>query len=231
MDDRENVKAGLLSDGEQGGHLLLEESEAVGTGLNAGPYYTYAEYLKLKLEGYYELIRGCLVKMPAPLDPHQAVLGELSYQAQTHVRTGACVHRESPYDVVLFPEGFDGPKETAGGANTVVQPDLCVICDRSKIRRRGCFGAPDFVVEVTSDATEVKDRTTKVLLYEEAGVSEYWIVDPKRRLFELRVLADGRYPTHPTILKAGAHAKSEALRGFSVSVDEVFAAILPGTEA
>ena len=196
--------------GEEG--QLLREPD-----LNA--YHTYEDYYHYQLEGAYELVKGWLRKMAAPLDAHQAAAGEVYFQLRAQLDAKACVVRQAPYDVRLF----------AGQAklqHTVVQPDICIICDRSKIDLRGCNGAPDLIVEVISKKTATYDRTTKLTLYEQAGVPEYWIIDYMLRRCERRQLnRDGRYPL-PDLFGAGDVVESLTLDGLSVDVDAVFAALL-----
>lgn len=187
-------------------------------------YHSYADYLRYRTEGFYELIKGYLVKMPAPLDPHQVVVGELLALARLHVKRSGCLARVAPYDVRLFA----GEPESQ---TTVVQPDVCIICDRSKIDRRGCNGAPDLVIEVLSPSTAERDRTTKVALYEEAGVPEYWIVDTELRRLEVRTFAERSLTGTqlydlPVLHYAGEVVRSFAVEGFTVDIDEVFAELL-----
>ena len=195
--------------GEEG--QLLREPD-----LNA--YHTYDDYYHYQLEGAYELVKGWLRKMAAPLDAHQAVVTCVTSILFHHFHPERCTVRVSPYDVRLF----------AGQAqlqDTVVQPDICIICDRSKIDLRGCNGAPNLIVEVISKKTATYDRTTKLTLYEQAGVPEYWIIDYTLRRFERRHLAsDGRYPL-PDLFGPGDVVESLTLDGLSVKIDDVFAVL------
>ena len=177
-------------------------------------FYTYADYLRMELKGRWELIKGYLREMSAPRDPHQVAVHAIGGELRTYLKRRPCTSRIAPYDVRLFPKG----DETDG---TVVQPDVCVICDRSKITRRGCVGSPDLCIEVLSKWTERHDRTTKTTLYEQAGVREYWIVDLKIERIEQRVIeADGFYPL-PTLYLRGQEIESEVVPGFRVSVTEL----------
>lgn len=191
---------------------MLREPDLTG-------YHSYADYYQYQTEGYYELIKGWLVKMAGPREAHQAMLAPIFRILDAHFGLQGCLVRLAPYDVRLFhglPEAQD----------TVVQPDICVICDRSKIDGRGCNGAPDLCIEIISKSSAKHDRTTKVTLYEQAGVREYWIVDYKLRRIERRTLtAAGRYPL-PTLYGVGENVISEALPGLELSVDQVFAAVI-----
>ena len=154
--------------------------------------YSYADYLNWQFEELVELWRGKIMRrMSAPTDRHQAVVGEFHYLFKAYLRRQRCQVRVAPYDVRL-PQ----PGSTADQAiYTVVQPDLCIICDPSKIEKRGCLGAPDLVIEVTSPSTAARDWRDKFDLYEEAGVQEYWIVDPLGQDVSafVRDAATGRY--------------------------------------
>jgi Uma2 family endonuclease len=130
--------------------------------------YTYKDYLALDDGRRYELIDGVIYNMAAPSDGHQAILGELYYQFRGYLRGKRCFVRIAPYDVKL-------------DDRNVVQPDLAVVCDRTKKNERGCFGAPDLVVEAVSPSSINRDNLTKLNLYTKAGVREYWLVYPDEK--------------------------------------------------
>ena len=138
--------------------------------------YSYADYLTWQFTELVELLRGKIMRrMSAPTDAHQAVVGELHRRLANHLYRQPCQVRVAPYDVRLPKSG-----STADAAiYTVVQPDLCVICDPGKIEPRGCLGPPDLIIEITSPRTIARDWKDKFDLYEEAGVGEYWIVLPQ----------------------------------------------------
>ena len=124
-----------------------------------------------------ELIRGKIYKMsPAPTSKHQIVVGNLHGIVWNFLRGKSCKVFTAPFDVRLP----SAPKKKADKEiSTVVQPDLCVICDLEKIDERGCLGAPDWIVEILSKFTSAKDLNEKFSVYEEAGVREYWVVHPQ----------------------------------------------------
>ncbi len=137
--------------------------------------YSYADYLTWQFTELVELLRGKIMRrMSAPTDQHQAVVGELHALIHTHLRRQSCQVRVAPYDVRLPQRGTTADQ----AIHTVVQPDICVICDPTKIERRGCLGAPDLIIEVLSPGTAARDWKDKFDLYEEGGVGEYWIVSP-----------------------------------------------------
>ncbi|MGI4867123.1 MAG: Uma2 family endonuclease [Janthinobacterium lividum] len=137
--------------------------------------YSYADYLTWQFTELVELVRGKIMRrMSAPTDQHQAVVGDLHALIHNHLRRQQCQVRVAPYDVRLPQRGTTADQ----AIYTVVQPDVCVICDPTKIERRGCLGAPDLIVEVLSPGTAARDWQDKFDLYEESGVGEYWIVAP-----------------------------------------------------
>jgi len=171
----------------------------------------------LEFEEMVELIRGKIFKMsPAPNSYHQEILGNLHGQFFNFFRANPCKVYLAPFDVVLPIENKSKHKST-----TVVQPDLCVICDLTKIDEAGCFGAPDFVAEIISESTSKKDLNDKYEVYEEAGVREYWIIFPKDEVINRYILIDGKFRLD------GVFSKSDSASLFiypdlTFDVDEVF---------
>jgi Uma2 family endonuclease len=120
---------------------------------------------------------------------HQALLVELSTQFHNCLIGKNCQVFVAPFDVRL-PYGGEKDEET----QVVVQPDLLVICDRSKLKGTGCFGAPDLVVEIVSPASGKIDRILKFNQYERAAIKEYWILDPDERALSVFKLGEnGKY--------------------------------------
>lgn len=141
--------------------------------------YTYADYLTWKFEDFVELIQGKIFKMSAPVTAHQEWVGEFHWQIKTYLHKQSCKVFVAPFDVRLLNEN----KSTADkDIYTVVQPDICVICDKEKIDKRGGIGAPDFIIEVVSKSTVGRDMREKYALYESAGVREYWVVFPQDKM-------------------------------------------------
>ncbi len=134
--------------------------------------YTIDDYLALPDEQRVELIDGVIYDMGAPTSPHQLIGGEVHRQISNyiHAKKGQCIPFIAPIDVQLDCDN-----------RTMVQPDVLIVCDRSKINRRRVFGAPDFVLEVLSPSTKNKDIFIKGVKYMEAGVKEYWLVDPMKK--------------------------------------------------
>lgn len=151
--------------------------------------YTYADYMKFEYDHMVELIKGKIFKMsPAPKLYHQQISMSLSAAIFQHFVSKNCQVLSAPTDVILPIRNQKKNKAT-----TVVQPDILIVCDPSKLVSEGCLGAPDFIVEILSDSTAKKDMNDKYQVYEESGVREYWIVMPKEQLVEVFHLENGKY--------------------------------------
>jgi Uma2 family endonuclease len=153
--------------------------------LDLNKRYTYQDYLSWQFDELVELIRGKIVRMsPAPNTGHQRISSNLHGQLWSFLRGKNCQVFSAPFDVRL----------PVGENETVVQPDICVICDPEKLDHRGCKGAPDWIIEILSKSTAQKDLTDKFELYEQAGVHEYWAVHPEEGTVLIYRLDDaGRY--------------------------------------
>jgi len=179
--------------------------------------YTYSDYMNFQIDEMVEIIRGKLFRMsPAPGSTHQKVSVNLTGMLWSHFRNKSCKLFPGPFDVIL-PE----TNKSIEYSTTVVQPDLCVICDRSKIKERGCFGAPDWVIEILSPHTSKKDIQLKYEVYEDAGVKEYWVVMPKQQIVEVYILNEGKYIRH------GAFAWEDKITSYlfpeiDIDLSEVF---------
>ncbi len=151
--------------------------------------HSYADYLSWPNDLRYELIDGVAYLMsPAPARRHQEIVGEVFRQASNSLAGKPCRAFIAPLDVRL-PEADEADERI----DTVVQPDVLVVCDPSKLDEKGMRGAPDWVVEVLSPATSSHDQTVKLAAYERAGVPEVWLVHPSDRLVTVYRLAAGAY--------------------------------------
>jgi Uma2 family endonuclease len=152
-------------------------------------YHTYADYCSWPDDVRYELIDGVAYAMgPAPVRRHQGILLELARQVANTLEGSPCRPYIAPFDVRL-PKAEESDNEV----DTVVQPDLVVICDRAKLDDKGCRGAPDWVVEVLSPSTAGHDQILKRALYQRVGVREYWLVHPVDRIVTIYTLNSGSY--------------------------------------
>jgi len=148
--------------------------------------YTYSDYLEWDDDKRWELIDGVPILMNAPSWQHQKVSSNLHWLLYSMLKGKPCEVFYAPFDVRLNADTFD---------NTVVQPDLLVICDVTKLEKTGCKGAPDFVIEILSPSTSSHDRVLKFDLYRKAGVKEYWIVDPEIKKVFTHILSNDDYIT------------------------------------
>ena len=179
--------------------------------------YTYADLLEWDDGTRYELYDGVPTALASPSDSHQRVLTALLLQIGNYLEGKRCNIYPAPFDVRLFQTAKDRPEDVG----TVVQPDLMVVCDHSKVDRHGVHGAPDLVIEILSDSTRRIDRLTKFNLYQRAGVREYWIVDPDAYTVAVHLLQDGQYGS-PDFYAANAIIPVSILDDCVVDLTRVF---------
>jgi Uma2 family endonuclease len=147
--------------------------------------YTYTDYLAWETDKRYEIIDGEAYMMSSPTVAHQTISGELFGQFWNFLKAKPCRVFSAPLDVRLF------PKED-GSDNTVVQPDLLVVCDPSKLMDgKSCRGAPDLVIEILSPSNAGGTLLLKFNQYLLAGVREYWVVIPETREIQVHILEKG----------------------------------------
>jgi len=177
--------------------------------------FTYADYKdwELKPGERYELIYGEPYAMPAPNSRHQEILTELASQFHAYLRKKPCRVYPAPYDVRLFYEDDESD-------DTVVQPDITIMCDKEKRGEEGCRGAPDLVVEILSPSNTAIEMQRKFRLYQEAGVREYWVVDPENKALTVHCFQEDTISSR--IYGSSGTAPVSILQGFNISLDEVF---------
>ncbi len=151
--------------------------------------FTFVDYLMGDGEDRFEIIDGNAVMMAPPSSTHQWVLMELAGQLHAYLKGKNCRVFPAPFGVRPFEKDGDLPEDV----RTVVEPDISVICDLSKVDRHGCKGAPDLIIEILSPSTARMDRFIKYDMYQQAGVREYWIVDPDTKTVMVHTLEDGHY--------------------------------------
>ncbi|WP_019907722.1 Uma2 family endonuclease [Thermoanaerobacter indiensis] len=154
--------------------------------------YTYSDYLKLEDGERVELIEGNFVAMsPSPSRIHQKIITEISRVIGNFIKEKnlECEVYVAPFDVRLIDKD-----ETEENCKNVVQPDISVICDKSKLDDKGLKGAPDFIIEVVSPSNASIDYVKKLYLYEKFKVKEYWIVNPiSKNIFVYKLDEKGQY--------------------------------------
>lgn len=189
--------------------------------LKRGGRYTYADYLRWSGSSGEELIDGThyVREPPAPSPSHQGIVVELCYQVRAALESKPCRVYVAPFDVRL-------PKSTEEDdqVDTVVQPDVFIVCDLEKIDARGMRGAPDWLAEVLSPHTVRHDKVVKLRVYERAGVREVWIVDPLARTLTVYRLEGGRYGK-AIDLDLNGKTPIAAVPGVTIDWDEVLARI------
>jgi Uma2 family endonuclease len=160
--------------------------------VNGGESYTYGDY-KTWGDGRWELIDGSAFDMsPSPGAAHQSVHSNLMAALLPYFIGAPCRVFSAPFDVLfpvgdLFPLGGENPDDIA----TVLEPDIMILCDMSKLRPYGILGAPDVVFEILSPSTSARDLNDKLLVYERGGVKEYIVVDPDNRIVTAYRRGDG----------------------------------------
>ncbi len=149
--------------------------------------YTFADCLTWDEKERIEIINGEAFLMAPPTRVHQKISGEIFRQLANFLEGKKCEVYPAPFAVRLFEQTGDAPEDV----DTMVEPDITVVCDSNKLDKYGCKGAPDLVIEVLSPSTLRHDRLTKLNLYQRAGVREYWIVDPENRSVQVLTLTNG----------------------------------------
>lgn len=177
--------------------------------------YTYTDYLLWQFSERVELIKGFIQKMsPAPSSNHQSVSYNLTVCLAQNFRRKPCRVFVAPFDVKLSIKS--AKKDT-----TIVQPDLCVICDENKIDDKCCNGSPDLIVEIISPNNRKHDLQTKFNLYLEAEVQEYWLVDPSDKMILIYSLKNNEYLGSKPFIE-GEKIKSQLFPDLDIAVDDVF---------
>ena len=183
--------------------------------LDENKTYTYADYFLWRLKERVELLKGKIFKMsPAPARVHQAILRNINRKFDTYFQNRPCELYFAPFDVRL-------PNKN-GEIFTVVQPDLCVICDLNKLDDKGCIGAPDLIVEILSPGNTKKEMKNKYCIYEESGVLEYWLVHPLDKSIQVFVLKDDIYIGLQPVIE-GEIITSKTFPELSFSTEQIFA--------
>ena len=180
--------------------------------------YTYADYLQWKFEERLELFRGKIFKLSAPNTRHQDISRNILVPIALFLKMKPCKVFAAPFDVRLPVKNKKKDDEVI----TVVQPDICVICDQTKIDSRGCCGAPDLVVEILSPGNSKKEIRLKHELYEEAGVKEYWIVNPEEENIVVFILNEEGELSGLKMYASGDTIQSIAVPGLNINLSEIF---------
>ena len=179
--------------------------------------YSYADYLRWNIPEMVELIKGKVFKMSAaPRRIHQKISGILFNQLYNFLEFIKCEVYEAPFDVRL---PVNSKKNDA--IYTVVQPDICVICDLEKLDEAGCCGAPDLIIEILSPGNNIKELNYKFEVYEESGVKEYWLFSPENQYLQINKLVNGKYQSSKPYT-SGDIITTNILPSFELDLEAVF---------
>ena len=188
--------------------------------LDLNGVYSYADYLSWKFEQAVELIKGKILPMAAPNVRHQRISWQLSGFVFNALRNNTCRAFAAPFDVRLYDK--QKSKHTDQPIYTVVQPDMCIICDTNKLDEQGCQGAPDLIVEILSKGNSKKEMRLKKDLYEENQVREYWVFDPERESVTQFVLNEqGVYKTVNFVF-SDEILTSAIFEGLKIDLSQIF---------
>jgi len=200
-----------IFDEEEGEYMKVEEPDPL---LN----YSYADYMKWPFIERLELLRGKIFKLSAPNTSHQKVGGKLYFELYGFLKGKTCQVFIAPFDIRLPVKNRKKDDEIT----TVVQPDICIVCDPAKIDARGVCGAPDLIVEILSPGNSKKELRLKHEIYEESGVREYWVIDPTEEFLMVFLPAtDGKFMA-PKIYTPGDRLATDVVPGFTIDVAEIF---------
>lgn len=184
--------------------------------LDLSKQYTYSDYLTWWFEERVELIKGFILKMsPAASRSHQSLSGNLFREFSVFLKHKKCKVYHAPFDVRLKRVMSDNE------AITVVQPDICIICNDDFLDDKGCNGPPDLIVEILSLSNSKHDLVTKFQLYEEAKVGEYWIAYPYEKVLDVYHLQNNKYELFKKYTEEDA-VEVKALPGLVIELKDVF---------
>lgn len=180
--------------------------------------YTYADYLSWDEDERIEIIDGKPIMQATPSRKHQQISFEICRQLGNYLEGKTCKAYAAPFTVRLFETNEDIPDNI----KTIVEPDISIICDKNKLDDRGCKGAPDMVIEILSPSTAAYDALTKLDKYQQAGVKEYWIVDPEEKTVRVYLLEGDFYKT-PGLYLPPDRIKVSVLEDCTIDLSNVFA--------
>lgn len=179
--------------------------------------YTFGDVLEWEEGELVEIIEGEVLLFSTPSRFHQDISGEMFRQLANYLDGKKSRVYAAPFAVRLFEQDGDTPEDV----DTMVEPDLSVVCDRNKLDKYGCKGAPDLVIEILSPSTQRHDRLVKLNLYQRAGVREYWIVSPEDQTVQVLTLSNGLLLPHE-VYGRGDIARVNVLEGCFIDLGKVF---------
>ena len=182
-------------------------------------HFSFADTLTWDEGERIEIIYGEAYMMAPPLRVHQQVLFSISRKIADFLDGKTCEIYVAPFAVRPFAEDGDRPEDV----DTMVEPDITVVCDPSKLDKYGCKGAPDLVIEILSPSTRTHDLRVKYQLYQKAGVREYWIVDPENQTVQVFTPDETGFYGAPEVYTAKAVVPVSLWENFSVDLADIFA--------
>ena len=183
--------------------------------------YTYADYLEWEGPQRYQLFNGEVFQMASPSVEHQAISGEIFYQFYNWLKGKPCRVFAAPLDLRLFPK-----KDKSD--NTIVQPDLLVVCDNNKIDKGSINGAPDLVIEIVSPSNSHSELFLKFQYYLKAGVREYWVIDPQRKNVQVHLYENSHYIT--TLYEDNECIPVTILPGLEIATEDLWKVVFNNEE-
>lgn len=188
--------------------------------LDVNGVYSYADYLTWQFEQAVEIIKGKLMPMAAPNRKHQHISWQLSGAFFNTLKGYPCQAYAAPFDVRLY----DRKKSFKANNHvfTVIQPDLCVVCDLTKLDDKGCLGAPDLIIEILSPGNSRKEMKTKKDLYEESGVKEYWVIDATHETLIQYILQPSNKYSPPQIWVSDDTVTSAVFDNLTIVLADIF---------
>lgn len=179
--------------------------------------YTYADYLSWPEEEKVEIIDGTPYFYAAPSRIHQKVLSELHRQIANFLVGKECEVYPAPFHVVL-----DVESRKEEDAENVFEPDITIVCDISKLDDAGCKGVPDMIVEIISPSTARRDKIVKFNKYEQAGVKEYWIIEPQEKILSVFTLQDNQRYGRPNLYSDEHQVEVAIFDDLMIDLQKVF---------
>lgn len=180
--------------------------------------YTFADVLAWDESERIEIINGEAFMMAPPSRVHQEISVAITAQLYNYLEGKRCKVYPAPFGVRLFEQDGDSPEDV----DTMVEPDISVVCDKNKLDEHGCKGAPDLIVEILSPSTQRHDRLVKLGLYQKAGVREYWTVNPEDKTVQVMLRDESGVLQLHEVYGRDSVAKVNVLNGCFIELGKVF---------
>ncbi len=180
--------------------------------------YTYKDYLSWPDEERCELIDGVPYLLASPTWQHQVISRELLIQFGNYLQNKPCQVFAAPFDLRL-PDAEEQDEDVTN----VLQPDLLVVCEQSRLKGTGYYGTPTLIIEIVSPSSGKVDKLSKFNKYEKAGVREYWIIEPEEKIVSVFVRQDNKRYGRPEIYAEEDHIRVNVFPDLTIELKSVFA--------